>query len=117
MPAALQTARIATRCTPDRRTKFSAAVRIAAMVASERRLRLRRRAGRAGGVGAGAAARCRDSRATVDAFVVSTEDLDRTRFLVDTGAFIKSLIPCSSVARFCAKVPEGTLMVRPYESV
>src|ERR1700722_10827862 len=108
MPAALQTARIATRCTPDRRTTFSAAVRIAAMVASERRLRRRRRAGRAGGVGAGAAARCRDSRATVDAFVVSTEDLDRTRFLADTGAFIKSLIPCSSefvlsVARFCAK--------------
>src|ERR1700722_14432386 len=93
MPAALQTLRMATRCTPERRTTFSAASRIAAMVASERRLRLRRRAGIA--VGVDAVARWRDSFAAVDALVGSAGALDLARFLVDTGAFIGSLLPCA----------------------
>src|SRR6202789_2502980 len=88
MPAALHTSRMATRCTPDRSTTSSAAARIAAMVDSERPLRLRRRTGRGAGAGAGAAARLRASRAAGDAALVSTADWDPARFLLDTGAFI-----------------------------
>ncbi len=73
------------------------------MVASERRLRLRRRAGCGAGAGAGggAAARWRASRATADAVLASTEDLDRERFLLDTGAFIV----IDSLAEACPTTP------------
>jgi hypothetical protein len=74
------------------------------MVASERPLRLRRRAGCGAGAGAGAVARWRDSRATVDVLVDSTEGLDLVRFLTDTGAFIKSLLPCSQLGMFSAEI-------------
>src|ERR1700722_10463321 len=101
MPAALHTARMATRCTPDRRTTFSAAVSIAAIVASERRLRRRRRDGWE--VGAGAVARLRDLRATVVGFDVSPVGLDLARFFV-TGAFIESLLPCARSATSPAEI-------------
>ena len=54
---------MATRWTPERSTTFSAAVRIAPIVASDRRLRLRRRTGCC----AGSLARCRLSRAATAA--------------------------------------------------
>jgi hypothetical protein len=73
------------------------------MVASERRLRLRRRVGSGVGAGAGAVARWRDSRGTVVTLVAS-EALDLARFLADTGAFIKSLIPCSLAGLIPAEI-------------
>jgi hypothetical protein len=93
MPAALHTLRMATRCTPDRSTTFSAAARIAAIVASERRLRLRRRtvcgAGPGAATGAGAEARWRASRASAELLPGSTEDLDPARFFfLITGVFM-----------------------------
>src|ERR1700733_11188950 len=105
MPAALQTARIATRCTPERSTTFSAAVSIAAMVASERRLRLRRREGGwEVGAGAAAVARWRDSRAAVVALELSPAGLDLARFFV-TGVFIESLLACASLGHVPRRNP------------
>ena len=74
------------------------------MVASERRLRLRRRAGFAVGVEADAVARGRDSFAAVDALVGSAGALDLARFLADTGGFIKSLLPCAFTAHVSAEI-------------
>src|ERR1700675_4947286 len=91
MPAALHTLRMATRCTPDRSTTFSAAARIAAIVASERRLRLRRRTvcGAGAGAGTGAEARWRASRASAEPLLGSAEDLDPARFFfLITGVFM-----------------------------
>jgi len=73
-------------------------------VASERRLRLRRRAGFAVGVDADALARWRDSFAAVEALLGSAGALDLARFLADMGAFIKSLLPCAFAAHVSAEI-------------
>jgi hypothetical protein len=73
-------------------------------VASERRLRLRLRAGFAAGVDAETVARWRDSLAAVDALAGSAGALDLARFLADTGGFIKSLFPCAFTAHVSAEI-------------
>src|ERR1700733_11546155 len=102
MPAALHTARIATRCTPDRSTTFSAAVSMAAIVASERRLRRRRRDGWELEAGAAAVAPWRDLPPGAGALGGSPDGLDFARFL--TGAFIESLLACDRSPKSPAEI-------------
>jgi hypothetical protein len=109
MPAALHTLRMATRCTPDRSTTFSAAARIAAIVASERRLRLRRRTvwGAVAGAGTGAEARWRASRASAEPLLDSTVDLDPARFfflITRVFMFFDSGRMRGDMARFPAEI-------------